>query len=169
METSGADEKKYPLVHAVTPIGDKGRKGGRLMARKANPVVGNNVATVVVVDDDPSVLNALARLIRALGFKVATFDRPTALLASVIPAGNACLVVDINLPEMNGIELCWALAESGRELPAIFITGRSDEATRRLVEQAQFVAILYKPIDESPLLDAITSAVDLSKPDRCDG
>ena len=169
MARSGADEKKYTSVHLVTPIRDPCREARRLMARKANPVVGNKAATVLVVDDDPSVLNALARLIRALGFKVATFDRPTALLASVIPAGNACLVVDINLPEMNGIELCRALAESGHKLPAILITGRSDGATRRLVEHAQFVAILYKPIDESPLLDAITRAVDLSKPDRGDG
>lgn len=169
MERSGADEKKYRLVHVVTPIREKGRQARPLLARKANPVVGNNVATVVVVDDDPSVLNSLARLIRAIGFKVATFDRPTALLASVIPTGNACLVVDINLPEMNGIELCRALAESGRGLPAILITGRSDAATRRLVEKVQSVAILYKPIDEGPLLDAITRAVALSKSDQGDG
>lgn len=150
----------------LTPIREKSRKARRPTAQKANPFVGTNVATVLVVDDDPSVLNALARLLRAVGFNVAAFDRPSALLASVMPTSNACLVVDIYLPEMNGIELCRSLAESGRGLPATFITARSDAATLRLAEDAPLVAILSKPVEEGRLLEAITRAIALSKPDR---
>jgi len=119
-------------------------------------------ATILVVDDDPSVLSALSRLIRTAGFTVLAFDRPSALFASTIPRANACLVVDINLPEMNGSEVCIELAASGRGLPAVLITGRNDAATRRLIEEAHPVAVLFKPIDEETLFDAIARALALS-------
>ncbi len=120
-------------------------------------------ATVLVVDDDPSILSALARLLRSAGFKVRTFDRPSALLASETPKTNTCMLIDLHLPEMNGVELCKALAESGRDLPAIMITGRTDAVTKQLLEQADSVATLSKPVDEQVLLDAIARALELSK------
>jgi FixJ family two-component response regulator len=115
------------------------------------------------VDDDPSVLRALARLIRSTGLKVSTFDRPSALLASEVPATNACMLVDVHLPEMNGIQLCETLMQSGRGLPAIIITGCDDAETRRLIAQAHPVAALFKPIDRRTLLESIYRALDLSK------
>jgi FixJ family two-component response regulator len=72
------------------------------------------------------------------------------------------MVVDINLPEMDGIELCSALAASGRGLPAILITGRNDLATQRLIEKTHVVAALLKPVDERTLFDAIAHAIALS-------
>lgn len=120
-------------------------------------------ATVLVVDDDPSVLPALARLIRAAGLLARTFDRPSALLASKMPKINACMLVDIHLPEMNGIELCRTLAKSGRGLPAILITGRTDAETQHLMEEAFPVATLVKPVDEQALLEAVDRALALSK------
>jgi CheY-like chemotaxis protein len=116
-------------------------------------------ATVVVVDDDPSVLRALSRLIQSAGFKVLSFDRPSALLASAIPKVNACLVVDINLPEMSGPELCSALAASGHRLPAVLITGSDDSTTHRLIGKAHPVAALFKPVDQGALFDAIARAL----------
>jgi FixJ family two-component response regulator len=114
---------------------------------------------VVVVDDDPSVLRALSRLIQTAGFRLLSFDRPSALLMSAIPTANACLVVDMNLPEMNGIELCSALAASGHDLPVVLITGRDDSTTQGLIEQAHPVAALFKPVDERALFDAIARAL----------
>jgi two-component system response regulator FixJ len=137
------------------------------VAQKANSTA-SGTATVLVVDDDRSVLPALARLIRAAGFKVRSFDRPSALLASAIPRTDACMLVDIHLPEMNGIELCEVLAQSGRGLPAIIITGRNDAETRRLIAQAHPVAALFKPIDERTLLEAVARALALSKNGRRD-
>ena len=68
----------------------------------------------------------------------------------------------MNLPEMDGSELCSALAASGRGLPAILITGRNDLATQRLIEKAHVVTALFKPIDERALFDAIARSLALS-------
>jgi len=73
------------------------------------------------------------------------------------------MLVDVHLPEMNGIQLCETLAQSGRSLPTIIMTGRDDAETRRLIAQAHPVAALFKPIDERTLLEAIYQALDLSK------
>ena len=111
---------------------------------------------VLVLDDDASALSAIARLIRSAGFKVRTFNHPRTLLNEQLPTRNACLIIDIYLPEMNGVELCRTLAASGRALPTILITGRNDEATQRLVAKSEAVTVLFKPIDEVPLLGAIS-------------
>ncbi len=79
--------------------------------------------TVLVVDDDPSVLRSLNRLISASGFAVKMFAKPSELMASEIPTSNACLVVDIDMPEMTGIEMCELLKGSGL---ALSTTVRSD-------------------------------------------
>ena len=150
--------RRRVISHQNKPV----PKRRRSPARKPNALATRSRATVLVVDDDASVLSALARLIQAAGFRVLAFDRPSALLASAIPRANACMVVDINLPEMNGGELCSALTASGRGLPAVLITGRNDFATQRLIEEAQAVAALFKPVDERTLIDAITRALALS-------
>lgn len=115
--------------------------------------------TVLVIDDDVSVLKAIARLIRSAGYEVRTFSRPSALLADDLPTANACMVVDVNLPEMNGVDLCDALARGGRGLPVIFITGRGDQATQALMERVSSVAVLFKPFDDGLLLPAISRAL----------
>ncbi len=151
----------------VTSVRNKrAPKGARSRVQRSASPGPRKAATVLVVDDDPSVLPALARLIRAAGFQVRVFDRPSALLASEVPKTKACMIADMYLPEMNGIELCRALAESGRGLPAILITGRNDAETRRLIEQAHPVAALFKPIDELVLLEALARALALSKNNR---
>jgi CheY-like chemotaxis protein len=118
--------------------------------------------TVLVVDDDPSVLRGLSRLISASGFAVKMFAKPSDLMASEIPTSNACMVVDIDMSEMTGIEMCEVLKGSGRGLPAILITGRTDAKTRLQAEQSEAVAVLFKPFDKEPLLDAIGRAIALS-------
>jgi FixJ family two-component response regulator len=120
--------------------------------------------TVLVIDDDPSVLRALARLIRAAGYDVRAFSRPSALLADDnLPTHDACMVVDVNLPEMNGIDLCDALARAGRGLPVVFVTGQDDALTKALIERASAVAVLLKPCDESLLLPAISRALKTAR------
>jgi FixJ family two-component response regulator len=118
--------------------------------------------TVFVVDDDPSILRALGRLIRSAGFEAKTFDRPGLLLSAEIPKRNACLLLDVYLPGMNGVELYEALVASGRGLPAIMITGRDDLPTQDLVQRAHAVAVLLKPFADDVLLDAISRALALS-------
>ena len=133
--------------------------GGKEHVRKQTEKLNAAAETVLVVDDDPSVLGALARLIRSSGYRVRTFDRPSALSSADIPRRNACLLVDVYLPEMNGIEMCESLAKCGRALPTILITGRNDDATKRLIDRANALAVLFKPIDEKPLLEAIALGI----------
>jgi FixJ family two-component response regulator len=118
---------------------------------------------VLLVDDDPSVLGALARLIRTAGYRARVFSRPGTLLVSRIPRRNACVVADIFLPDMNGVELCDALLRGGVELPCILITGRNDAAALRLIEKSHALTVLFKPVDEVPLLSAISRAVAISR------
>ena len=147
--------------------GRSGRPSKRTKSkvRDAKVVGTTPPGTVLVVDDDPSVLRALNRLISASGFAVKMFAKPSELMASEIPTSNACMVVDIDMPEMTGIEMCEVLNGSGRGLPAILITGRTDARTRLQAAQSDAVAVLFKPFDEEPLLDAIGRALALSTRD----
>src|SRR5258708_2373860 len=141
-------------------------KSAKSKARETKAVGTISPATVLVVDDDPSVLRSLNRLLSASGFHVKTFGKPSELLASETPRTNACMVVDIDLPEMNGIDRCEVLKGSGRGLPTILIPGRTDTRTRMQAAQSDAVAVLFKPFEEEPLLDAIARAVALSTQDR---
>ena len=137
-------------------------KGFKSKVRETKATDKISQATVLVVDDDPSVLRSLNRLISASGFHVQTFGKPTELLTSATPRSNACMVVDIDMPEMNGIDMCEVLKGSGRALPAILITGRTDAKTRSIAAESDAVAVLFKPFDEEPLLEAIGRALALS-------
>jgi FixJ family two-component response regulator len=147
---------------------DQPSKNARSKVRETKEVGTISPATVLVVDDDPSVLRSLKRLLSASGFRVTTFGGPSELLASETPRTNACMVVDIDMPEMNGIEMCEVLKGSGRGLPTILITGKTDARTRSLATQSDAVAVLFKPFEEEPLLDAIARAIALSTRDRSD-
>ena len=137
------------------------RKRSQSIARETKLTDTASPPTVLVVDDDPSVLRSLKRLISTSGFVVQAFARPSELLASEIPRCNACMVVDIDMPEMNGIKMCEVLKSSGRSLPAILITGRTDARTRLLAEKSDAVAVLFKPFDEQQLFEAIARALAL--------
>jgi FixJ family two-component response regulator len=110
---------------------------------------------IILVEDDPSVLRALRRLLEISGFKVRAFARPSDLRASGIPGPNACLIFDIYLPEMTGVELYEALAASGCHCPLILITGRVDEVMRAMTKRVNAVAVLIKPFSRDSLLTAI--------------
>ena len=118
---------------------------------------------VIVLDDDPSILRALRRLISGAGFDVRAFDRPSALLRSALPASEACLIVDVQLPEMNGVELCETLAASGCRLPVILITAHADEQTRSLACSAHPVGLLIKPFGRDLLVNSIETALRFEK------
>jgi len=119
--------------------------------------------TVLVVDDDSRLLRSFARLIRSAGVNALTFDRPAHLLASEVPETNACLLLDVHMPEMNGVQLYEMLAVTRHDLPVIMMTGRDDTQTRHLLQRVSAVAVLIKPFDESLLLDAISRALALSR------
>jgi two-component system, LuxR family, response regulator FixJ len=121
---------------------------------------------VIVVEDDVSVLNSLRRLLAGAGFKVQAFDRPSACLAADLPRSNGCFLIDIHLPEINGVELCQALANTGRLLPVILMTGHIDPATEVIARSGNPVAVLTKPFSRAVLMDAIRKALQSAKPAR---
>jgi FixJ family two-component response regulator len=96
--------------------------------------------------------------LQVLGFNVSVFESAEELLASDFPTDNACLLLDIYMPGMNGIELCRSLAASGRHLPTILMSARDDEQTRQIMDKAKPIAGLFKPFDEKTLLRALRKA-----------
>lgn len=115
--------------------------------------------TVAVVDDEPSVRTGLKRMLNASGFVAEVYASAEEFLARRNASQPTCLVVDINLGGMSGIELCRRMAAAGSCIPVIFITARDDEATRREVMGAGCAAYLGKPVSGRTLVDAIASAV----------
>jgi FixJ family two-component response regulator len=120
-------------------------------------------AALILVEDDSSVLRALRRLMLSAGFRVMAFDRPRAVLDSELPKTDACLLVDVHLPEMNGVQLCESLAASGCQLPVIMMTGHLDHATRELTQRAKAITVLSKPFSRDSLLEAISEALAAGK------
>ncbi|MGD1028154.1 response regulator transcription factor [Candidatus Binatus soli] len=118
-----------------------------------------STATVIVVDDDASVRRALRTQLQILGFNVLDFPSAEEFLASEFPTGDACLLLDVYMPGMSGIELCRRMVESGRRLPTILISGRDDQQTKKMMRDANPVASLLKPFDEKTLLRAIRKAL----------
>jgi len=93
------------------------------------------------------------------GFNVRVFDSAEEFLAGKFPSANACLLLDIYLPGMTGVELWKHLAAAGRQIPTVLMSGRDDEETRKLARQARRTPCLFKPFDQSALLRAIHKAM----------
>jgi FixJ family two-component response regulator len=113
---------------------------------------------VLLVDDDDSLRRALARSIRLAGFEVEAFRSVEALLAHGVPERDACLVLDVDLPGIGGVELKKTLAAAGRDLPTIFITALEPAQVGAPLAALAPLAVLYKPFDKKDLLEAIGRA-----------
>ena len=119
--------------------------------------------TVFVVDDEASVRKSLGRLLRAVGYRVEVFDSAREFLQRDLDVEVGCLVLDVQMPDLNGLELQQALAEKDRSLPIIFITGHGDIPMSVRAMKAGATDFLSKPVDEKDLLAAITRALEQSQ------
>jgi FixJ family two-component response regulator len=115
---------------------------------------------VYVVDDDASVREALDSLIRSIGLRVETFSSGREFLRRSCHEGPACLVLDVRLPDRNGLDLQRELAAGGCTLPIIFITGHGDIPMSVRAMKAGAIEFLTKPFRDQDLLDAIGQAID---------
>ena len=113
---------------------------------------------VVVVDDDTSILKGLERLLNASGFDTEVFSSAEAFLAGTGAREATCLVLDIHLGGMSGIELRRRLAASGSAVPVIFMTAFDDDSTHEQAVAAGCVACLHKPFPARLLIGAIERA-----------
>jgi FixJ family two-component response regulator len=116
-----------------------------------------------VVDDDPSVLRAVTRLFSAAGLTARAFSSPAAFLQAHDPAAPGCLVLDVALPGLDGLELQQALAASDCARPIVFITGRGDIPTSVRAMKRGAVDFLTKPINDTELLAAVHRAVEVDR------
>jgi FixJ family two-component response regulator len=112
-----------------------------------------------IVDDDPSVRRALQRVVEAAGYTVQTFASAQEFLDSLPRSRVACLVLDIYLGEMSGLDLQKQLVADGLRIPVIFITAHDDAPTRERIEKSGAAGYLWKPFDGQALLDAIGRAI----------
>ena len=112
---------------------------------------------ISVVDDDRSMGRMLARIIGAAGLQVAVFTSAEEFLGSERLSESACLVLDVDLPGMSGLELQQQLNDSGQPIPIIFISGQSTERTRESALKAGAVGFFEKPFSISSLLTVIQS------------
>lgn len=117
-------------------------------------------ATVFLVDDEPSVLKAIARLLRASGFNVETFRSPQEFLDGYDPNTTGCLVLDVAMPGLSGLDLQEALCSKAIELPIIFLTARGDIPMSVQAMKRGAVDFLQKPANDEELLEAIRTGID---------
>lgn len=116
-------------------------------------------ALVAIVDDDQLFRRSVERLVRSAGFRVEAFGSAEEFLESGASSGTACLVLDIKLPGMNGLELQQRLIKRGQRIPIVFVSAHGDSVLRAHALRAGAIEFLKKPFDDSTLLDALERAI----------
>lgn len=126
----------------------------------------DNAAIVFVIDDDESMREALRSLIRSVGLSVQTFASAHEFLQSKRPDAPACLILDVRMPGLSGLDLQRELSEANIHIPIIFITGHGDIPMSVRAMKAGAVEFLTKPFRDQDLLDAIQQALDRDRHTR---
>jgi FixJ family two-component response regulator/signal transduction histidine kinase len=120
---------------------------------------GDETGTVFVIDDDPSMCRAIERQLLREGFRIATFASAQAYLDKAPDVGAACIVSDVRMPGLSGLDLQASLAHAKRPLPIVFVSGHSDIPTTVHAMKAGAVSFLAKPFNRSELVAAVTEAL----------
>jgi FixJ family two-component response regulator len=121
--------------------------------------VANEPSKVYVIDDDPSVRKAFGRLLRSANLAPETFSSAEEFLSSLKQKENACLIIDIRMPGLTGLDLLERLTSEGIGIPVIAISAQDDEETREHARELGAVSFYRKPVDDQALLDAILWAI----------
>ncbi len=122
--------------------------------------------TVFIVDDDDSVRGSIQSLLKSVGLSSECFAAPDEFLRSKRPDGPSCLVLDVRLPGMSGLDFQHKLTEAGVHIPIIFITGHGDIPMTVKAMKSGAVEFLTKPFRDQDLLDAIQQALDRDRVTR---
>ena len=121
---------------------------------------------VFVVDDDASMRDAISRLLNAVGLTVQTFASARAVLNRRLPDVPGCVVLDVRLPGLSGLDLQREMVERGIHIPVVFITGHGDIPMSVQAMKAGAVEFLTKPFRDQDLLDAVRSGIQLDRKER---
>jgi FixJ family two-component response regulator len=122
--------------------------------------------TVFVVDDDPSVREAVASLLRSVGHHPRVFESAQEFMASAKPDGPSCLVLDVRMPGLGGLDCQRRLSEAGFRIPVIFLSGHGDIPMTVTVMKAGALDFLTKPFRDQDLLDAVNQALERDRARR---
>jgi|SRR5258705_7414269 FixJ family two-component response regulator len=117
------------------------------------------ISVVGVVDDDAGIRHALGVLLRSAGFRVATFASAEDFLASGQLVTTACLILDLQMPGMDGLDLQQRLIDDGHRVPIVVLTAHGDDAVRNRALAAGALRLLKKPVDGEALLEAVSFAL----------
>jgi len=128
-------------------------------AEPASGKGGSNGVFICVLDDDLSMLKALDRLLKGEGFRVEKFNNPTAFLSAMERNGCTVAILDVWMPEMNGLDVQLALQRDSPETRIIFISGRDDPSVRQAALSAGAFGFLSKPFDDETLLELVHKAI----------
>jgi FixJ family two-component response regulator len=123
-------------------------------------------AIVFIVDDDASVREALSSLFRSVGLQVETFGSAHEFLQSKLPNAPSCLILDIRLPRLSGLDFQAELAKADIRIPVIFMTGHGDIPMTVRAMKAGAVDFLTKPFRDQDMLDAVTAAIERDRNNR---
>ena len=129
------------------------------MAEKAKPII-------YIVDDDVSVRRAMKRLFSSIGIDAQTFASGPEFLDSGYRDQNACLIVDVKMPGMSGLELQRNLVAKGTKIPVVFVTAFDTEEIRGQAKNAGAAGYFRKPVDDQALLDSIRWALSNRFPEK---
>ena len=125
------------------------------------------VPVIAIIDDDVSVRMATCRLVRSLGYNAHAFASADDFLKSQHVSDAWCVIADVQMPGMSGIEMQGVLRAQGRALPIIFITAFFEEAVKARALEAGAIAFLSKPFDGKVLVDCIDTALEKSGRQSC--
>jgi FixJ family two-component response regulator len=121
----------------------------------------NSDATIFIVDDDIAMRDSLALLLGLKGFRTQIFANAENLLTAYSPKWFGCMLVDVRMPGMSGLELQAELCKRASDLPVVIMTAYGDVATARIALKAGAADFLEKPVDDSVLIDVLQSAIEV--------
>ena len=121
--------------------------------------MGERSSLISIIEDDPSVRRALGRMVRSFGYKVELFGSALEYLEVPHVDQTGCLILDMMLPGMNGLELLATLQESGRKIPTVLISAFHDTACLEMASSLGYVTFLQKPCEMNLLLESIEKAL----------
>jgi FixJ family two-component response regulator len=120
----------------------------------------NAIPVISIIDDDESIRAGLNNLVRSLGYAVHAFASAEAFLQSAQLHDTSCVIADVRMPEMSGVELQSHLRSQGNQVPFIFITAVPEESIRRQALSEGAICFMAKPFDESTLISCLDTAVE---------
>jgi FixJ family two-component response regulator len=135
-------------------------KGSSRRATKGGPTPAREATVVAIVDDDASVRQSMLRLVRSFGYRAEAFGSGEEYLGSPVLAETACLLLDVRMPSMDGLEVQRRLAEKAAGIPIVFLTGRATDDEERRARSGGAVEFLRKPVGRATLFEVLQNVTE---------